>query len=191
MEMRQARFVLLDRDGTINIDRDYLSDPAQLELIAGAAEGLRLLKRLGCGLIVVTNQSGVGRGKFGVAEVEAVHARLRQILADEGVKLDGIYYCPHVAEDGCGCRKPARGLIDQAARDLRFDPSTSFVIGDKASDIELGRTVGAKTLLVRTGYGNHTAQDQKVEPDYIVADLLQAARTIEFMISRCNANDDD
>ena len=100
------RFVVLDRDGTINVERHYLSHPDQVELIANAALGLAALNTLGLGLIVVTNQSGVGRGMFDVARLDAIHARLRDLLAAEGVRLDGIYYCPHLPDAGCRCRKP-------------------------------------------------------------------------------------
>ena len=99
------RFVILDRDGTICAERHYLSRPDQVELLPGAARGLRALRRLDLGLIVVTNQSGIGRGYFGEADLRAVHAQLRRLLAAEQIALDGVYCCPHLPEDECGCRK--------------------------------------------------------------------------------------
>ena len=100
------RYVLLDRDGTIIVDKHYLADPAEVELLPGAAKGLRQIQRLGYGLILITNQSGVGRGKFTTETVDAVHEELVRQLKCEGINLDGIYYCPHVPEDDCNCRKP-------------------------------------------------------------------------------------
>ena len=138
--------------------RNYLQrTPAQLELLSGAGEALRRLAGLGCGLIVVTNQSGIARGLIRPTELKAVHERLQELLAAEAVYLDGIYTCPHREEDNCGCRKPRTGLVEQAARECGFDPRECFLIGDKVSDIELGRNVGAVTFLVRTGYGCQAA----------------------------------
>jgi D-glycero-D-manno-heptose 1,7-bisphosphate phosphatase len=179
--MNRRRFVLLDRDGTINVERHYLSRPAQVELLPGALEGLRSLRRLGLGLAVVTNQSGVGRGYFDESALDAVHERLRDLLQAGGVELDGVYSCPHLPADGCGCRKPQPGLARLAAADLGFDPSEAFVIGDKPCDVELGRRLGAATLLVRTGYGNRYPVGA-VRPDHVADDLADAARTIEALL---------
>jgi D-glycero-D-manno-heptose 1,7-bisphosphate phosphatase len=172
--------VVLDRDGTINVERHYLADPDQVELIDGAAEGLRHLRDLGLELIVVTNQSGMGRGYFTAETLAAIHGRLVERLAAEGVELGGIYVCPHVPADGCRCRKPGPALLEQAARERGFDPRQAFVIGDKASDVDLGRRAGSTTLLVRTGYGAEAAGD--VTADYVVEDLREAARVIEGLI---------
>jgi len=175
--MKARRFVLLDRDGTVNVERHYLAAADGVELLPNAAAGLRRLRALGFGLIVVTNQSGLGRGYFDRPALDAVHERLRQLLTTEGVVLDGIYYCPHTEQAGCCCRKPRPGLALQAAADLGFDPATSFVIGDRPSDIELGQGLGVPTVLVRTGYGAESAK--AVQADFVVADLLEAAGVIE------------
>ena len=180
--MSHRPFVLLDRDGTLNVDRNYLADAAQLELLPGAAVAMRRLANLGCGLIVVTNQSGIARGLIRPSELESVHARLQELLAAEGVRLDGIYTCPHREEDECDCRKPRTGLVQQAARECGFDPRLGFLIGDKASDVELGRNVGAVTFLVRTGYGAVWALDRQLQVDYIVDDLPAAAAIIEPLL---------
>ncbi|MEX2121730.1 MAG: HAD family hydrolase [Pirellulales bacterium] len=172
------RFVLLDRDGTLNVERHYVSDPDQLELLPGAARGLASLSRMGLGLAVLTNQSAVGRGLFGQECLDRVHERLRQLLAPHGIELDGIFCCPHAPETGCRCRKPRPGLVEAAAAQLGFRPEEAFVIGDKACDIDLGRAVGATTLLVRTGYGAQAALDPAVAPDYVVDDLWEAAQVI-------------
>jgi D-glycero-D-manno-heptose 1,7-bisphosphate phosphatase len=176
------RFVLLDRDGTLNVDRNYLADPAQLELIPRSGEALARLRQLGLGLVVVTNQSGVARGMIRPEQLIAVHQRLAELLAEHGVRLDGLYCCPHAIADDCACRKPRTGLVEQAARELGFDPSQGFVVGDKAIDIELGERVGATTLLVRTGYGAETEQAGSAKPGYIVDDLAAAAEMIERLL---------
>ena len=172
------RFVLLDRDGTINVDRQYLSDPADLELLPNAAAGLRQFRSMGLGMIVVTNQSAINRGYFDTSRLEAIHQRLFSMLRDEGVELDGIYFCPHTPDDECNCRKPQPGLALRAASDHSFDPALSFVVGDKPSDIELGKTIGARTLLVHTGYGAESGRHPSTKPDFVVADLLEAAEVI-------------
>jgi D-glycero-D-manno-heptose 1,7-bisphosphate phosphatase len=176
--------VLLDRDGTIIQERDYLTDPRQIEFIPGAVQGLRRLSELGLKLVVVTNQSAVGRGYLDRAGLDKIHQKLRLLLQAEGVRLDGIYFCPHTPDDACSCRKPRPGLIERASKELFFDPKTSFVIGDKACDIEMGRNVGATTLLVRTGYGAQVTSDGTVSPEYIVNDLWDATRVIERVLAR-------
>jgi D-glycero-D-manno-heptose 1,7-bisphosphate phosphatase len=180
--MPQRPYVLLDRDGTLNVERNYLADAGQLVLLPGAAASLQRMASLGCGLVVVTNQSGIARGLIRTSELQAIHARLQDLLAAEGAPLDRIYTCPHREEDKCGCRKPRTGLVELAARECGFDPGQCFMIGDKASDIELGRNVGAVTFLVRTGYGSQWAQDRRLQVDYVVDDLPAAATIIEQLL---------
>ncbi len=181
--MKRRRFAVLDRDGTIIVERQYLSDPRQVELIPGAASGLRRLCEMGLGLAVVTNQSAIGRGFFDKEQLNRIHQRLDDLLEEAGVHLDGIYVCPHTPEDNCGCRKPQQGLVELAAQELNFDPSTSFVIGDKACDIELGQRVGATTFLVRTGYGAEVADEGIVTPDYVVDDVRAAVPVIQGILA--------
>ena len=181
--MNQKRFVALDRDGTIIVERAYLSDPRQVKLYPGAAHGLRQLSEMGLGLVVITNQSAIGRGMFDEARLGLIHKRLYEILEDEDVHLGGVYYCPHKPDDDCRCRKPRPGLMELAAKELGFDPGACFVVGDKESDIELGRRVGATTLLVRTGYGTSVASSATVAPDYVVDGLEEAAQTIQRIVA--------
>lgn len=181
--MRRRRFVVLDRDGTIVVERHYLSDPAQLALIPGAGAALRRLAGMDLGLVMITNQSAIGRGMLDTAGLDRIHERLAELLGGEGVSLDGIYVCPHLPEDGCLCRKPGTALLVRAASELGFDPAASFVVGDKACDIDLGRRAGATTLLVKTGYGAQTAIDPAVAPDHVVADLGEAADAIEGILA--------
>ncbi len=142
------RVVILDRDGTIVVDRDYLDDPEQLEFLPGAAQGLRLFCERGHRLIVVSNQSGVGRGRFSLERLYEVNHRFLGMVRAIGASVEGIYCCPHRPEDGCECRKPKTKLVLDAASELGFEPSNSVVIGDKSSDIELGRRLDALTMRV-------------------------------------------
>lgn len=176
------RVVLLDRDGTINAERHYLRCPEEVELLPGAAEGIRSLRGLGLPVVVVTNQSAVGRGLLDLAGLARIHDRLRELLAREGAVVDAIYFCPHLPEAGCECRKPRTGLARQAAEAFGADCSASFVIGDKPCDIQLGTGVGATTILVRTGYGEHFAGQDGLGADFIVQDLREAASTVESLL---------
>jgi D-glycero-D-manno-heptose 1,7-bisphosphate phosphatase len=171
--------VLLDRDGTLNVEQNYLSDPDQLVLIDGVGAALRRLRALGFGLVVVTNQSGVARGYFDLATVSRIHDRLAALLAAEGVALDGIYVCPHGPDDDCSCRKPRPGMVERAAAELGFDPRQAFLVGDSAADIGLGRAVGATPVLVRTGWGRRTEREAACHPAVIVDDLAAAVAWIE------------
>jgi D-glycero-D-manno-heptose 1,7-bisphosphate phosphatase len=175
--MMQRRFVVMDRDGTLIVERHYLSDLEQVELLPNVAEGLRQLSAMGLGLVVLTNQSAIGRGFFDEARLEQIHQRLRELLAAEGVQLDGIYFCPHLPDDHCECRKPRTGLMERAAKELGFDPAAAFVIGDKPCDVELGQRVGATTFLVRTGYG--AQHEGATSADYVVDGVAEAAQVIQ------------
>lgn len=180
--MKRRQFVVLDRDGTIIVERHYLSDPVQIEFLPGAIRGLHHMLAMGLGLVVVTNQSGIGRGFFNVAHLDLIHQRFCDLLKAEGIHLQGIYFCPHVPDDNCPCRKPRPGLIERAARELDFDLQASFVIGDKPADIEMGRQVRATTFLVRTGYGAEFAGDPELKPDYVVDDLWGAAQILQPLL---------
>jgi D-glycero-D-manno-heptose 1,7-bisphosphate phosphatase len=173
------RFVLLDRDGTINEEVDHLDRPDQVALIPGAAAAMRQLRSAGLGLVVLTNQANVGRGLLPPDRLDEIHARLTELLSDEDVSLDGLYVCPHAPEDGCDCRKPRTGLALRAATDHGFRPDDSFVVGDHAADMALGRTIGAVTILVRTGHGEDEVKTGAgVHADHVVADLREAAGVI-------------
>jgi len=165
--------ILIDRDGTLMEDRDYLADPAGVRLFPGVAESIAVANRAGVPIAIVSNQSGIGRGYFTEADLAAVNARLIELLAAAGAHLDGLYHCPHAPEAGCSCRKPAPGMAEQAATDLRLDLTRSLVIGDKRADVELGRAVGATAVLVRTGYGRE-AEAKGVAADQTFDDLATA-----------------
>lgn len=174
------RVALLDRDGTIIVERNYLSDPAGVELLPHAGAGLRALRDMGFRLVLVTNQSGIGRGYFTRATVDRIHDCMVEQLGD--VALDAIYICPHTPEDGCTCRKPEPGLAIQAAEDLGFNLRDAVVIGDKPCDIGLAQRVGATSVLVTTGYGRQFVETLK--PEVIADDLLDAARQLAQRSSR-------
>jgi histidinol-phosphate phosphatase family protein len=176
--MNPRRFVALDRDGTLIVERNYLDDPSGVELLPGVAEGLRELREIGMGLIVVTNQSGVGRGYFTRCQMDAVHARMNELLAAEGASLDGIYVCPHVPEDSCECRKPRPGMLLRAAAEHEFALRDLVVIGDKTCDVELGKEIGALTIQVTTGYGAALLAAGPSRADAVVDTLMQAAQVI-------------
>ncbi len=177
--MGSRRFVLVDRDGTLNVEKHYLSDPDQLELLPGAAEGLRAFREMGFGIAVLTNQSGIARGYFDLDRLDQIHARLVQLLAAEGVAVDGIYLCPHGPDDDCACRKPLPGMVQQAQAEHGFDPAQSVMIGDKLVDVEMGKAVGALSILVRTGYGRTLEAEGKAgSADHVVDDLAEAAALV-------------
>ena len=171
--MALRRGVFLDRDGTIIQERGYLSDPEELELIPGASRAIRLINLLGLPAVVVSNQSGVARGYVTLAQAEEINTRLRLLVEQEEGFLDGIYYCPHLPEDGCTCRKPAPGMLRQAAAELQVDLDNSYLAGDKAADIEAIHRVGGKGILVLTGYGRE--EQGGAAPDFVAQDLLEAA----------------
>jgi histidinol-phosphate phosphatase family protein len=140
------RALFLDRDGTLIVDVGYPRDPALVELLPGAASVLRELQRDWL-LVVVSNQSGIGRGLISAAEATAVHDRFVAMFAAEGVAFAGFYYCPHALEAGCDCRKPLPGLLLQAAVELAIDIRSSALVGDKVSDLEAGRAAAVPRLI--------------------------------------------
>jgi D-glycero-D-manno-heptose 1,7-bisphosphate phosphatase len=167
--------IILDRDGTIVIDRGYAADPDGLEFMPGSAEALRCLWEFGYRLVVITNQSGVGRGFFGIDRVEAMNARLHAMIEGIGAKLTKIYFCPHAPEVNCACRKPKLALMEQAAVELNFDPRKSVVVGDKSSDTEFALRAGARAILISAG----TPPDSGSAAAHLtVPTLLEAAWSI-------------
>jgi D-glycero-D-manno-heptose 1,7-bisphosphate phosphatase len=176
------RFAILDRDGTISEEVGYVLHPAEVRLIPGASEAIRRLRELGLGVVVVTNQSPIGRGLLTEQRLGDIHDRLRDLLADEGASIDGFEYCPHTPEDRCACRKPGTEMVERAARVFGFDPAASFVLGDHAGDMRLGRALGATTILVLTGHGAEECSDALPFADHVADDLLGATRIIGSML---------
>jgi D-glycero-D-manno-heptose 1,7-bisphosphate phosphatase len=183
MALRPALF--LDRDGVVIEEVGYLSDPEQIRLTPGAGHAIASVNQAGIPVVVITNQAGVARGYFSEEQVATVHARLDEMLARFGAKIERYYFCPHHPKHGigpyaieCECRKPQPGMLLQAAQDLGLDLASSILVGDKACDIEAGQTAGCCTILVRTGYGReYEAQYQASDrrpPDQIRDTLADA-----------------
>ncbi len=174
-----AFFVFIDRDGTLIEEKNYLSDPDGVVLIPGSAQAVRNLQAAGAKAIVISNQSGVGRGYFGEEVVHAIHQRIQEILLKDGCRIDAFYFCPHRPDEGCECRKPRLGMFRQAAADFQM-PLKGAMIGDAASDVEAGLAAGLTTIRVRTGYGEKTAQKglspeaSQVTAHHVAANLTEA-----------------
>ncbi len=170
--------VFLDRDGTLNYDPGYLKIAADLKLLAGVGPALARLKKAGAKLVVVTNQSGVGRGLMTLKDLEAVHARLQGLLEQEDAALDAIYFCPHHPDDSCHCRKPNVGMVERAVSELQLDLQRSYLIGDHARDIQLAHRVGAKAILLTPAPMDAQTLDRlKVEeamPDALAKSMVEA-----------------
>ena len=170
--MKRALF--LDRDGTIIEDRGYMRDPALVELLPGAADALRAIAHEGWELVVVSNQSGVGRGLITLAEMEAVQARFLETMRGAGVEIAASYVCVHRPDENCHCRKPSAFHVELAARDLGLDLKTSWMIGDRRSDILCGKNAGCKTIWLN----NPLFPVVEVLADFVAQDWGQARRIL-------------
>ncbi|MCI5195119.1 MAG: D-glycero-beta-D-manno-heptose 1,7-bisphosphate 7-phosphatase [Candidatus Electrothrix sp. AW5] len=177
--------VFLDRDGTINEQMGYINHISRFILLPGVATAIRTLNEQNIPVVVVTNQSGLARGYFPPALLDAVHAQMEQELAAQDAHIDGLYICPHHPEAKeeqfrkvCTCRKPQTGLLEQAAAELELDLTRSFMVGDRWSDLKCGNRVGATSVLVLTGYGRgdleYIGPEQEIQPDKIAEDLSEA-----------------
>ena len=169
----RAPAVFVDRDGTIMEDTDYCFDPKEVKIFPGVLESLRRLKSNGFKLIIITNQSGIGRGFFTIEQYRAVEAEVLRQLGD--ALIDASYFCPDVPGRYSCCRKPAPDMILQAAREHRIDLSRSFFIGDKEIDAECGRNAGVRTIRVQTGFQRDTTGSIA---DWVASDFADAARII-------------
>jgi D-glycero-D-manno-heptose 1,7-bisphosphate phosphatase len=165
--------VFVDRDGTIMQDVDYCSDPQQVKIFAGVPEALKRLKSKGFKLIIITNQSGIGRGLFSVGQYRAVEGEVLRQLGN-GL-IDATYFCPDVPGQQSTCRKPAPGMIVAATREHQIDLSRSFLIGDKEIDVECGHNAGVRTIRVRTGFDHETTGSMA---DWVADDLPAAVEII-------------
>ncbi len=176
------RAVFVDRDGTLIAEQNYLADPDAVEFTRGAPEALVRLRLAGFLVVVISNQAGVARGFFGVDTVEAIQQRIDSMLEGRGARVDGWYYCPHHPDFSgpCRCRKPEPGMLLDAMRDLDLDAGSSWMIGDRWTDLEAGGRVGARGILVRTGYGEAEAHSPRPEVAVVAVlpDLLAAAEFI-------------
>ena len=180
--------VFLDRDGTIVEEVEYLDSLEKLIIFPNTPEAIMMINESGMRAVVVTNQSGVARGYFSEDFVRTVHRHIEQMLREKGVFIDGFYYCPHHPTEGkgeylasCECRKPEPGMLIRAAEEMNIDLARSYVVGDTEKDIILADKVGARGILVRTGYGSETEKEiigREIIPAYIADDILAAVRWI-------------
>lgn len=170
--------VFLDRDGTICEEVNYLSRPEDLRLFPFTAEAVKLLNDNNFLVILITNQSGIVRGFFDEQTLHKIHAKLKKELVEANAKLDSIYFCPHSSDDNCACRKPKTGMIGQAAKDFFLDFENSWIIGDKAIDVETGFNAKLKTALVLTGYGKTELEKLSRKPDLMAENLLEIVKRL-------------
>lgn len=185
--------VFLDRDGTLIEEVGYLDRPERVQLYPWTIASIRALNAAAIPVVIITNQSGVARGFFTETVVDAVHRHIADLLAEGGAHIDAYYYCPHHRDGSiveytkeCDCRKPGRGLVDRAVRELQVEPGRSFTIGDRWLDVALARTIGGRGVLVRTGYG---ADEERrlpggLVPDAIVNNLIEAVSWIVQRVRR-------
>lgn len=183
------RAVFLDRDGTLNEEVGYICDAAQFRLYQFAAEAVRLIKEAGWLAVIITNQAGIARGLFNEEFLARLHEQMKAELSFAGAEIDAIYYCPHYPTEGealyrqeCDCRKPKPGMLNQAAKDLHIDLSASVVIGDRFRDLAVAQAVGARSVLVLTGYGREELERDAAiwpqQPDHVAENLLDAVRWV-------------
>ncbi|MFH1715128.1 MAG: HAD family hydrolase [Elusimicrobiota bacterium] len=180
--------VFMDRDGTINVEGGYINHEDRYELLPNTAKAIKRLNDNKVLAIVCTNQAGVARGYFKESLVKIVHAKLKSLLSEKGARVDDIFYCPHHPNLGgkyrkkCDCRKPGLGMIKKAEKKYNIDVKSSYVVGDKISDIVWGHRAGAKGVMVLTGYGSgeykYQRRDWKDLPDFIAKDLNEAVKWI-------------
>jgi D-glycero-D-manno-heptose 1,7-bisphosphate phosphatase len=183
IEKRKAAFI--DRDGTLIEEVNFLSRLEDLRFFSYTAEAIRLLRESGFLIVVVTNQSGVGRGIFEEAAMHLIHAHIQADL-----ELDAFYFCPHLPTDKCACRKPNTGMIEQAAKNFAIDLENSWMIGDKAIDVETGFNAEIKTALVLTGYGEKAARELTRKPNVTAENLLEAVKSItNYELQKTNVED--
>jgi D-glycero-D-manno-heptose 1,7-bisphosphate phosphatase len=188
--------VFLDRDGTINEEMGYINHLDRFVLLPGAAAAIRRINQSGLKAVVLTNQSGAARGYFPVELIDLVHEKMVGLLREEGAFLNGIYTCIHApagqgGAEGCSCRKPEIGLMEQAAGELKLDLARSYVVGDRFRDIEMARNAKSKAILVLTGYGKGELEflgpRSRVQPDYVAEDLLEA---VDWILADAKAQTD-
>jgi D-glycero-D-manno-heptose 1,7-bisphosphate phosphatase len=180
--------VFLDRDGTINVEAGYIRSLDDLVLMPGAADAIRSLSEAGFKVILATNQSGPARGYYPESWVHALHERLSDLLATGGARLDDVFYCPHLPDGtvpgyavACACRKPEPGMLLAAAETHGLDLSRSFMVGDKATDVEVGHRAGCRSILLRSGFGDEVLAGRyqwACEPDFVADTIVEAAAWI-------------
>ena len=175
-----VKSVFIDRDGTINVNVEYLDNPDDLMIYPDVGKGIKQLQDHGFKIIVITNQSGIARGYYTKETLQSIHKRLLKELAKEGASIDDIFYCPHHPDDGCDCRKPNTGLFEQAIKKHDINVKQSYVIGDRMIDVEAGHCLGLKTVLIPENEELVEAERKlsTIEPNYICQDFYSAVQWI-------------
>lgn len=186
--MEELKYIFLDRDGVINVEKENLHKRSELEIIPGSAEAIKILNENNYKVIIITNQPIIARGLCTLEDLQNIHNFMKNLLAKRKAKIDRIYFCPHHPKIGdnplytkdCECRKPKAGMIIQAQKDFNIkDLSKFYMIGDKMSDIYAGKTAGCKTILVETGYGGKGNENLKdIEASFYASDLYEAVNHI-------------
>ena len=172
---KSQKAVFIDRDGTLIEEVNFLHRVEDLRYFPFTDEAVKTLKEKGFLVVLVTNQSGIGRGIYTVDDMNSVHERIQADLTE---KLDAIYFCPHLPNEDCECRKPRLGMIEAATADLPIDLENSWMIGDKNLDVELGLNAGIKPILVKTGYGTKHLHELERPPFAVAENLIEAVRII-------------
>jgi len=196
--MMKKKAVFLDRDGTINKDVGYPGSFSAIEIYPYSFEAVRKLNEAGLATVIVTNQSGIGRGLILEKNLKEIHEKMRALFAQHNAHFDGIYYCPHYLfspnpeyKDDCQCRKPNPGMADQAAKDLNIDTTQSYIVGDKVEDILFGLNIQAKPILCLTGFGQESLpklKEKGIKPVYVAQNLLEA---VEWILRQEKKEDSD
>lgn len=172
------KIIFIDRDGVINVDLigDYIKSWEEFRFEQGAVEGMKKLVQEGYSIVIISNQAGIGDGIFSEDALKEIHGNMIRELKEEGIPIRATFYCIHGKNAGCKCRKPETGLFEAAAKEIRFERSETFLIGDKASDVEAGKRFGLKTIFVRTGHGrfDEAKLTGKLKPDHRAENLNEA-----------------
>ena len=182
--MNETRAIFLDRDGTLNKDSGYVHKIEDFELLPGVIEGLKLLQDEFI-FIIITNQSGIGRGYYTVDDFQAFNNLLLTTLAKEGIEIEATYFCPHLKEEDCDCRKPKTKFLNQAVSEFKINLQDSWIIGDHPSDVLLGTNAGCNTVFLLTGHGMehyHELEENKFNPTLVAENFLIAAKKIKEFI---------
>jgi lipopolysaccharide heptosyltransferase II len=181
--LNRQKAIFLDRDGTLIQDKNFISKVEDVEFIPGSIKAVKIFKDMGYKVVIVSNQSGIGRGILTREIVDKINEYMLDQLKKDNLDIDGVYYCPHIPDDNCECRKPNLKMVNQASSRLNLNLKNSWAIGDKLSDVMLGQNMGGKGVLVLTGFGKRELQKIKdksnIKPDFVVENLLEAAVLIQ------------
>lgn len=172
-----AKAVFLDRDGVINVDKEYVLKIEDFELIPNTIDALKIMQEGGYILIIITSQSGIGRGYYTEQDFQKLNRHMLGLFSAKGIKISKVYHCPHSPDEGCNCRKPNISIINEAEKEFGIELKKSYVIGDKTSDIEMGKRAGCRTILVQTGKAGRDGK-YNVKPDFTAEDLYSGASLI-------------